>query len=63
LKKRWGAGVRVRIGFRNQYNREPTDEEVWEGVANKEYMSISSDLIRQAFASGKEVSVRTITLL
>jgi hypothetical protein len=50
--------VRVRIGFRDEHDREPTEDEVREGVIDRRYTNISSDLIKQAFASGKEVSVR-----
>lgn len=55
-KTSWGAEVRTRIGLRNDMDREPTPDEIDQGMVNGIYKNMSTDVIKQAFACGLEVS-------
>lgn len=56
FEKEWGRRARTRIGLRVHLNREPTEDEVEQAFADKEFSEISAEELKQAFETGEEVS-------
>lgn len=55
-EKSFGIWVRTRVGLRRDLGREPTTDEINEAKNNGVYNKMSSDVIKEAFACGQEVS-------